>query len=454
MMITVLAAAAALLAGILLTWFIFYNKLRQQAQIHAAEQQTQQQLNIQLSTTAAVLEREKATLQQDKQHLQHQLDASNTSLHETHRQLAALEEKLHYQRQLYQQQKQDLEQLGTTLKKDFSLLANNILDEKTQRFNETQQKELDTLLAPLKANLTAFKEQVEKTYKTESDDRISLREQVKHMMTLNETLSKEARALTAALTGNTKKQGDWGELILESILSYSGLQKGIHYFTQETSQDEQGNRIRPDVLVKYPDNRIIIIDSKVSLVHYDQLCREQDETLMPIHLRNMQQSIRNHIDGLHSKNYSQINDSLDMVIMFMPVEAAYITALQHDPELQHYAYKKQVLLISPANLTLAMKLIYDMWKRDAIDKNAEAIAERAGKLYDKLAGFIDNFEKIGKVLGTLQGTYDDAFRQLATGRGNVVQQAEQMKQLHIKSARQIPAAYLNDAATEETQLNT
>jgi DNA recombination protein RmuC len=301
----------------------------------------------------------------------------------------------------------------------------------------------------LKQNLAQFKEQVEKSYKVESDERISLREQVKYMMGLNETLAKEAKALTSALTGNVKKQGDWGEQILETILDYSGLQKGIHYFTQETSLNEDGNKIRPDILVKYPDNRTLIIDSKVSLVHYNLLSNEEDQNMQAVHIRNLLQSVTRHIDELSSKNYSQITNALDTVIMFLPLEAAYITALQNDPDLQQYAFKKNVLLISPSNLTLAMKLVYDMWKKDAINKNAEAVADRAGKLYDKLVGFVENFDRIGKAVHSLKQVYDDAYRQLATGRGNVVSQAEQMKRLEIKSSKQMPGKYLNDADMQD-----
>jgi len=335
------------------------------------------------------------------------------------------------------------------LKKDFSLLANSILDEKTQKFNETQQKEMNILLEPLKTNLNEFKQQVEKTYKTESEERISLREQVKHMMTLNETLTKEAKSLTLALSGNIKKQGNWGERLLESILDYSGLQKNIQYFIQETEKDDEGGRIIPDVQVKYPDNRIIIIDSKVSLSHYDQLCREENPETQAILIKSMLHSMRKHIDGLSAKNYAHINNSLDTIIMFVPTEAAYITALQNDPGLQQYAYSKNIILISPANLLLAMKLIYDMWRRDDVNKNAEAIADKAGKLYDKLQSFIENFEKIGAQLEKAHETWTDARKQLNKGKGNVISQAEQMKRLKIKATKHLHVKLVEEALMED-----
>lgn len=393
--------------------------------------------------------KEKECLILEKKEVKQSFDLKTIEANEEAKINAALKVKLENQSTLYDQQKTDLEQMTEKLKKDFSLLANAILDEKAQKFSQSQEKEMNTLLAPLKTNLSEFKLQVEKTYKIENEDRISLREQVKHMMTLNETMSKEAKSLTAALSGNTKKQGDWGERVLESILEYSGLQKRIHFFTQESSNNDEGGKIRPDVLVKYPDNRAIVIDSKVSLAHYDQLCREENPETQAILVKHLLQSLRNHIDGLSNKNYTTVTNSLDMVIMFMPVEAAYITALQNDPDLQQYAYKKNVLLVSSANLLVTMKLIYDMWNKDSINKNAEAVAEKAGKLYDKLVGFVENFEKIGKAIGTLQNVYVESHKQLSTGRGNIIIQAEQMKQLKIKASKALPLQTLNEAMTQD-----
>ena len=393
--------------------------------------------------------RENNNLLSEKAEIKKIFESKSIEANDAARKIAELTIKLQNQTALYDQQKADLEQMTDKLKKDFSLLANAILDEKTQKFSEVQEKEMNTLLEPLKTNLSEFKLQVEKSYKVENDDRISLREQVKHMMTLNETMSKEAKSLTAALSGNTKKQGDWGERVLESILEYSGLQKGIHYFTQETSSNEDGGKIRPDVLVKYPDNRAIVIDSKVSLSHYDQLCREENPDTQVILVKSLLQSLRNHIDGLSNKNYTNVTNSLDMVILFMPVEAAYITALQNAPDLQQYAYKKNVLLVSSSNLLVTMKLIYDMWNKDSINKNAEAVAEKAGKLFDKLVGFVENFEKIGKAIGSLQNVYGDAHKQLASGKGNIVVQAEQMKRLKIKSTKDLPTLILNEALIQD-----
>ncbi|MBC6491970.1 hypothetical protein BC349_12980 [Flavihumibacter stibioxidans] len=400
-------------------------------------------------TAFGIVNGEKENLQLENNSIRQKLESRTNEWMEANRVITDLKAKLENQSLVYQQQKTDLEQMTEKLRKDFSLLANDILDEKTKKFNEVQQREMNVLLEPLKSNLNDFRQQVEKTYKSENEERLSLKEQVKLMVQLNETLAKEAKSLAVALSGNTKKQGDWGEWILETILEYSGLQKGVHFFPQESSNDDDGNRMRPDIVVKYPDERVLVIDSKVSLVHYDQLCREENTDTQVILLKSLVQSLRNHIDGLSGKNYTQIANSLDMVIMFLPVEAAYITALQNDPDLQQYAYRKNVLLVSPANLVVAMKLIYDMWKKDAINKNAEAVAERAGRLYDKVAGFIEDFESIGKSINAVQKVYGEAHRKLASGRGNIIFQAEKMKQLEIKSGKTIPAGIASEALLQD-----
>ncbi len=383
-------------------------------------------------------------IRQEKLSLIQQLQEKTREWIEENKMSVQLKSELDQQSTLYREQKTDLEQLRDKMHKEFSLLAHEILSEKTKSFNESQQKEMSGMLEPLKTNLKDFKEQVEKSYKTESEERISLRAQVNLMMELNSTLAKEARSLAVALSGNTKKQGDWGEWILETILEYSGLQKGVHYEVQASAQDEAGGRIRPDVIVKYPDERVLIIDSKVSLSHYDQLCREEDPDTQVLLLKSLQQSLRNHIDGLSGKNYPQFKGSLDMVIMFLPVEAAYITALQGDPDLQHYAYRKNVLMVSPANLVVAMKLIYDLWKRDGMSKNAAAIAEKAGKLYDKVVGFVEDFQRIGKAIDGLQFTYNQAHNKLTNGRGAVLKQAEDMRKLEIKNSKKLPPEMVSE----------
>lgn len=348
-------------------------------------------------------------------------------------------------------QNSQLENIGTRFENQFKILAQNILDEKTKTFNLQQEASLGNLLNPLKENIQSFKTEFEAKYKIESDDRISLREQIKHMMELNHTLSTQANNLTNALRGQVKQQGNWGEMILESILEYADLQKGIHYFVQERTGGDEGQALQPDIVVRYPDNRSIVIDSKVSLVHYEQYCAAVDTTSQEIALNLLLQSMQKHIDGLSGKKYQDAVGALDFVLLFVPVEGAYIAIMQADRQLWQYAYKKRVLLISPTNLIAAMKLVYDLWKREGINQNAHEIAEKAVKIYEKLAAFVEDFEKVGLQLDKASGSFKDAQKKLHTGRGNVLSQASQMKQKvhHTKPVRELPVHLVEQALAEE-----
>ncbi|MFN4315765.1 MAG: DNA recombination protein RmuC [Chitinophagaceae bacterium] len=350
-----------------------------------------------------------------------------------------------------QEQQQSLEQVGKKFESEFRVLAQNILEEKTKTFHQSQENSLGQLLNPLRDQLRNFKEEFENRYKTESNERISLREQIRHMLDLNQTLSTQAENLTRALTNNVKSQGDWGESILESILQYAGLQKDLHYVVQASSQNEAGETIRPDVIIKYPDGRALVVDSKVSLLHYTRWMAATEEVERKSLEGLMLQSFRQHADGLSRKNYQSVADALDFVLMFVPVESAYILALQTDPTLWQYAYQKRVLLISPTNLIPAMKLVADLWQRDGISRHATAIAERAGKLYDKLVGFVDNFDKVGSQLDKATETWREAQKQLAQGRGNLISQAEKMREMHIKTSKKLPPGYTEQAQEEEDE---
>lgn len=342
-----------------------------------------------------------------------------------------------------------IENIGNKFENQFKVLASQILEEKKNAFNKDQESSLKAILDPLKENISSFKQEFSAKLKTESDDRISLREQVVHMMTLNQTLSEQANNLTQAFRGSVKHQGNWGEMILESILEYTGMQKDIHYFVQKRSINDDGDSIQPDVLVKYPDSRTIVIDSKVSLIHYENFYKSTDPVLQQQQLALLVRSIKAHIDGLSGKSYQDVTNSLDFVMMFIPVEAAYITAMQTDPTLWQYAYKKRIILISPTNIITAMKLVNDMWQKDSIDRNAKAIAERAGKLYDKLASFVEEFEKIGIHLERAAGAFQDSKKKMTDGKGNLVSQAHRMKQMKINSKKALPSVIIEEALLED-----
>jgi len=362
--------------------------------------------------------------------------------------VAKLSEQIRHKDQLLATQKQEMNELGNKLEVQFKLLANSILEEKAQKFNEQHEAGLKNILEPLKQNLQTFKQEFETRYNDETKERSSLQGQIKAMMELNKNLSEQANSLTQALRGQVKQQGNWGEMILESILEHCGLQKNLQYFVQQSTVNDEGKTIQPDVIVKYPDERIIVIDSKVSLVHFENYSNATTPEEQQQWSNLLLKSLRSHIDGLSAKQYHDVKGALDFVIMFIPLEAAYITAMQADTSLWQYAYNKRILLISPTNLIAAMKLINDMWQRDAINREAHLIAERAGKLYDKLAGFVENFEKAGRQLDSARATFDDAYKQLSKGKNNIVLQAEGMKKLAVGSKKSLPQTLVDDALTE------
>ncbi len=366
------------------------------------------------------------------------------------------------QEERVESQKKEVDNIQKRFTEQFEVLANKILEEKTQKFSELNKDKLDQILAPLNQNLKEFEKVVRETYDVEGKQRHSLGEEVKKLMELNMAISQETKDLTEALKGSPKQQGDWGETVLENILEQSGMTKGREYFIQESLRDEAGNIIkneegkimRPDVIVQYPDKRKVIIDSKVSLSAYVEFTsspnKEEQEKALKRHLL----SVNKHIDDLNSKSYAKYGSDLDFVMMFVPIEGAYILSMQGNPNLWNEAYKKNVLLISPTNLIAALRLIVDMWDRDKQSKNAEEIAERGGKLYEKFVGFLQSMEEIGASLKKSQGSYEKAISQLSEGRGNLVNQAKQLEHLGIKynKSKQIPISLLNDSDDDSLSL--
>ncbi|MFW6224200.1 MAG: DNA recombination protein RmuC [Bacteroidota bacterium] len=360
--------------------------------------------------------------------------------------LTGFQEQNKYLKDKLDTQKKELEDLGTQFKDQFKVLADGILEEKSKKFTEQNREGLKSLLDPLGENIKDFRKKVEETYDKESKERFSLNDRIKELMVLNNKISEEANNLTNALKSDTKKQGNWGEMILEHILENSGLRKNEEYFIQstlrdedgQTIRDENGRRLQPDVIIKYPDSRKVIIDSKVSLVAYDRYVNAEDSLQQEKALKDHIQSIRNHVDNLSSKNYQNYTDSLDFVMLFIPIEPAYLIAIREDHELWNHAYKKRILLISPTNLIAALKLLEDLWKREYQNQNAMEIADRGGKLYDKFQSFVSSLEAIGKHIDSSQKCYDQALKQLCSGRGNLLNQVEELKKLGAKAQKNLP----------------
>jgi len=364
------------------------------------------------------------------------------------REIAELKALLQAKDGMLELQQEELMNMRSQLNKDFQVLANQILEEKTLRFTTTNRENMEAILKPLNEKLVEFKTKVEETYDKESKQRFSLEERIRELVALNNQISEDANNLTKALKGNNKIQGNWGEMILESILEKSGLKKGEEYYIQETLRDDfgntlfssAGNRMQPDVIVKYPGGRKIIIDSKVSLASYVRYveCNE-DETKMTCEKEHLL-SIRQHIDELSKKAYQDYIESLDFVMMFVPNEPAYILAMQLDSSLWDYAYRKRILLISPTNLIASLKVVADLWKREYQSRNAIEIAKRGAALYDKFAGFVDTLQEVGKNIDRSQRAYDKAFSQLKDGNGNLIRQAEMLKELGIKAQKELPSS--------------
>ena len=350
-----------------------------------------------------------------------------------------LEEKLQYQLA-------EIENLNKKFSTEFENVANRIFESKTQKFTELNNENLRGILDPLGKNIDEFKKQVSDSYKNESNERFSLSERVKELTDLNKAITEETRNLTKALKGEAKTQGRWGEMILEKILEKSGLRKGEEYFMEYQLFDAEGNalrsesegkKMRPDAVIMYPDNRHVVIDSKVSLNAFIRFIESDDKDQQKIELDAHIIAIKSHIDNLSQKAYDDYEKTLDFVMMFIPNEPAYIAAMQGDSNLWNYAYDKRILLISPTNLITSLKLIVDLWKREYQNINANAIAERGAKLYDKFVGFVENLEGVGSLINKAQEKYNDTFKQLSLGNDNLVSQANKLKVLGVKNKKEL-----------------
>lgn len=343
-----------------------------------------------------------------------------------------------------------LEKNRDALKQEFENLANRIFEQKSERFSQQSKTSLDSLLNPFRDQLQDFRRRVEDVYTTETRDRQALRSEIKSLQELNRQITEEAANLTRALKGDKKIQGNWGELILERVLERSGLRKGVEYETQGSYRDEDNQLLRPDVIVHLPDQRNLVIDSKVSLVAYQQWVTADQEEERAAALKQHVEAVRNHIRTLSEKDYSQLNGlhSPDFVLLFMPIEPAFVAAFQQDENLFAEAFERKIIVVTPTTLLATLRTIENIWRYERQSQNARRIADRAGAVYDKLRVFVEAMEKLGSQLHTAQGTYDNAMNTLTRGRGNLISQANRFVELGVRVKKELPKSIVDQAEVD------
>jgi DNA recombination protein RmuC len=348
-------------------------------------------------------------------------------------------------------QKHEIEDLQARFVAEFKNLANEILEDKSRKFTELNKENLSTILSPLEQKIKDFQETISETYGKESDERIKLSEQIRHLTDLNQQITKEASNLTTALKGQSKTQGDWGEFTLDKILEASGLIRGTHFVVQPVMPTPDGRNQKPDVVINLPENKHLVIDSKVSITAFIDYCNTDDvqsqQALLSAHLG----SIRKHIKELSEKNYQNLYQlqSVDFVLMFIPVEPAFIVAARNDKDLYNDAFEKNIVIVCASTLMATLRTIASIWRRENQTRNAIEIARKSGELYDKFVGFLDDLKSVGEKIQASQKSYEDAINKLTSGRGNIIRRAEELKEMGAKVSKALPAALVEKAIEAE-----
>ena len=366
---------------------------------------------------------------------------------------AALDARLHEQSQAADQRFRDLENARERLKTDFQALATEILEDKSKRFGEQNATQIGQLLNPLKDQIDGFRKTVSDAYEKENNSRVALQTRLDDLVRLNQTLGQEAQSLSRALSGDNRSQGYWGELKLERLLETAALEKGRDYLTQESFKDGEGDRYRPDALLRLPEDKSIIIDAKMVLLDYQRACEATDEAEREAHFARHVVALRNHVKQLGEKDYSRLEglSGPELVLLFVPVEAAFLEALRRDPQLYAYAFERKIILVGPSNLLASLKLVAQIWRTEHQNANAKAISDRASALYDKFVGFADDMLKVGESIKRAQDLHGAAVDKLSQGRGNLVRQAEMLRKLGVAPSKKLPASLqdLTDAGNDD-----
>lgn len=409
-----------------------------------------------LLTRIASLETEQRQLTELKAELaalRDLVESMRSSLAQKDRQTTEFEVALKKERQLHAEKLQLLEAAKANLTTQFENLANRILDEKSKKFAVQNKEGIEQILTPLKQNIENFKKKVEETYEKGTRDRVQLRTQIEELTKSNRQISDEAMKLAQALKGQSQTQGAWGEMILEMVLEKSGLMAGREYTVQQSITTDEGRRYRPDVVVHLPNQRDIVVDSKVSLTAFERFFNSKETAVKSQALKEHVQSIQQHVKGLSAKSYQELEAvrTLDYVLLFIPIEGAYSVAVQHEPGLIGDALEKNVIIVTPSTLLLALRTVENIWRYERQNSNAVEIARRAGKLYEKFVGFVADLEKVSDHLRRAQKVSDDAINKLHTGRGNLVRSVEQLKKMGAKTQKQLEESMVEQAMLEDPE---
>jgi DNA recombination protein RmuC len=343
-----------------------------------------------------------------------------------------------------------LETAEARLSVQFENLANRIFEERSENFKQQNVSQIDSVLGPLKQQLEGFRQQINESYTHEQSERSALKHQLTHLHELNMRMSQDAVNLTNALKGDNKQQGNWGEVILERVLQESGLREGHEYQTQQELKDDNGKRFKPDVIVHLPEQKDVVIDAKMSLLAYERYFNSTDDDQKQQALKEHVISIRQHIKGLSQKDYHKLHGlkSLDYVLMFIPIEPAFLLAIEHDPSIINFALEQNIMLVSPTNLLVALRTINNIWRYEYQNQNAQTIAKQAAKMYDKFCGFIEDMDKVGRALEGAEKSYQSAMGKLSSGKGNLVRQAHLMQKLGVDTSKQLDKQKVNVALSE------
>jgi DNA recombination protein RmuC len=398
--------------------------------------------------TGLVAEKENITsfLKEEKNRLIDELLYERTQLAEANKSLESARAYYKSQQEKLQEQKAEIEQIRTQFQREFENVAEKLLKEKSKEFTDINRSNLDVILNPLKENLKAFEDKVEKVYNMEAAERNTLKGVITQLMDLNKQISDEAQNLTKALKGDNKRQGNWGEMILERVLERSGLVKDQEYRIQAAMQATDGTRYQPDVIIDLPDDKHLIIDSKVSLIAYEKLVNADTEDDRKLFAKAHIESIRGHVVGLSAKKYHDLYkiNSPDFVLLFVPIESSFSIAVQLDNELFNYAWDRKVVIVSPSTLLATLRTIASMWKQERQNRNVLEIARLSGDMYDKFVGFLSDMDGIGKNINQTQTAYNNAINKLSEGRGNLTTTAEKIKKLGAKADKQIDQKFIVD----------